>query len=69
MKKKNDWLLGLVALMAAVGSIIIIALAIRDSEEQRIERMEYNVDSLRRAHQELKLKTLEDSVHYYEDGM
>lgn len=78
MKNDNDhWLLGLVVLMAGVITVIVLHMAIGKTQATYEGKQCVNVDSIRRRAQrvmvervrESSLKTLEDSIHYYEDGM
>lgn len=70
MKKRYDWFLAVVVIVFAIVSAIVIGVAIDDMESREISRLTggASVDSLRSVHQELNLRTLEDSVSYYEDG-
>lgn len=59
-------------MMALVAPIVIIGIVVlyfgaKDVESQRKPQTEYNIDSLRQV--ERNLRTLEDSVHFYEDGL
>lgn len=67
-KRKESWLmLALVALIVIVG-IVVLYFGAKDVENQREQQpTEYNIDSLRQV--ERNLRTLEDSVHCYEDGL
>ena len=67
-KRKESWLmLALVAPIVIVG-IVVLYFGAKDVENQREPQpTEYNIDSLRMI--ERNLRTLEDSVHFYEDGL
>ena len=67
-KVKGDWLmLALVAPIVIIG-IVVLYFGAKDVESQRkTQPTEYNIDSLRQV--ERNLRTLEDSVHFYEDGL
>lgn len=68
-KIKGDWLmLALVAPIVIIG-IVVLYFGAKDveSREQQPQPTEYNIDSLRQV--ERNLRTLEDSVHFYEDGL
>lgn len=67
-KRKESWLmLALVAPIVIIGSVVLYFGA-KDVESQREPQpTEYNIDSLRQV--ERNLRTLEDSVHFYEDGL
>lgn len=76
--KKLYRLLNRMAILA-IGGCIAIVIGVSQchtSTPVSDEALEYNIDSLRRVHraleekkQEGKLKTLEDSIHYFEDGL
>mgnify|MGYP007115383655 CR=1 FL=1 len=67
-KRKESWLmLALVAPIVIVG-IVVLYFGAKDVESHREPQpTEYNIDSLRQV--ERNLRTLEDSVHFYEDGL
>ena len=74
MKERNICLIGFVCLMISVAAVLLMCMAI-DHAQQRYETELHNVDSLLRVNRalieqqrEAQLKTLEDSIHYYEDG-
>ncbi len=74
MKERNINLTGFMCLMVAVAFIIVMCLAI-DQTQKRYEEAQHNIDSLSRANRalieqqrEAQLKTIEDSIHFYEDG-
>lgn len=74
MKERNICLIGFVCLMISVAAVLLMCMAI-DQAQQRYKTELNNVDSLRRVNRalieqqrEAHLKTLEDSIHYYEDG-
>ena len=74
MKERNINLTGFLCLMVAVAFIIVMCLAI-DETQKRYEAERHTIDSLQRVdralieqQREAQLKTLEDSIHYYEDG-
>lgn len=65
-KRKESWLmLALVAPIVIVG-IVVLYYGAKDVPQQP-QPTEYNIDSLRQV--ERNLRTLEDSVHFYEDGL
>lgn len=73
MKKCNehrdDWLMLLIVVPCAVLAAVILWIGAKDIERiQREQEPTYNVDSIRLIHQQLRLKTFEDSVHEFEDG-
>ena len=77
MKKRNHWLMALLVVVLAVIPAIILIIGAHDREQKEIERFEktFNIDSLRLEYGdsvyclcEDSLKTLEDSIHFYEDG-
>lgn len=74
MKKCNehrdDLLMLLIVVPCAVLAAVILWIGAKDIEriQQEQEQPTYNVDSIRLIHQQLKLKTFEDSVHEFEDG-
>lgn len=73
MKKCNehrdDWLMMLIVIPCAVLAAVILWIGAKDIERiQQEQQPTYNVDSIRLIHQQLKLKTFEDSVHEFEDG-
>lgn len=59
MRRRTDWQMILLALVitAALIFVVVMAVTMEGIEEQRTKV------------QDPILKTLEDSVHYYEDGM
>lgn len=67
---RDDWLMMLIVIPCAVLAAVILWIGAKDIEriQQEQEQPTYNVDSIRQIHQRLKLKTLEDSVHEFEDG-
>lgn len=67
-KRKESWLmLALVAPIVIIG-IVVLYFGAKDVESQREQQPTgYNIDSLRQV--ERNLRTLEDSVHFYEDGL
>lgn len=76
MKKRNH-LLALLVVVLAVMPAIILCIGAYYREKKEVERFEslMNTDSLRQEYSdsayrlcEDSLKTLEDSIHYYEDG-
>ncbi len=74
MKERNICLIGFVCLMISVAAVLLMCMAI-DQAQQRYETELHNVDSLRRVNRalieqlrEAQLETLEDSIHYFEDG-
>lgn len=72
--KKHDWLMMMLVVPLALLGAIILWIGAKDIEEhqrqhQHDKETTLNIDSIRRAQKELRLKTLEDSVHFYEDGM
>lgn len=76
MKKRNH-LLALLVIVLAVIPAIILCIGAYDREKKEVERFEslMNIDSLRQVYSESSyrlcedsLKTIEDSIHYYEDG-
>lgn len=74
LKEKRDWIIGAFALLVSVSLVVALCCAIEHAQTKH-EAEEHNIDSLRRAHRalierqrEAQLKTLEDSIHYYEDG-
>lgn len=60
MRRRWDWQLVLVCLMVVSLFLfmLVIATAIEDREEQRLRELE-----------QPSLECLEDSVHFYEDGL
>lgn len=58
-RRRIDWNTVLVALMALtiLAAIVAIAVAHEDIEERKLRQLEQPV-----------LETLEDSIHYFEDG-
>lgn len=75
-RQRYDWLMGIIALMVAVGSIIIISLAIRDCEEKRMHDLEFPEDSVQVVGTDTtykmspsRLQYIQDSLLYFEDGM
>lgn len=74
MKERNVCIIGFVCLMILVAEVLLMCMAI-DQAQQLYETERHTVDSLRRVNRalieqqrEAQLKTLEDSIHYYEDG-
>lgn len=74
MKDRNICLIAFVCLTISFAAVLLMSMAI-DHIQQRYETELHNVDSLRRVNRalieqqrEAQLKTLEDSIHYYEDG-
>lgn len=74
MKERNICLIGFVCLMISVAAVLLMCIAF-DQAQQRYETELHNVDSLRSVNRalieqlrEAQLETLEDSIHYYEDG-
>lgn len=66
-KRKESWLmLALVAPIVIIG-IVVLYFGAKDVESKQPQPTEYNIDSLRQV--ERNLRTLEDSVHFYEDGL
>lgn len=59
MRRRTDWQMILLALVitAALIFVVVMAVTMEDVEEQRTKV------------QDPILMTLEDSVHYYEDGL
>lgn len=77
MKKRNHLLMALLVVVLAVIPAIILCICAYDREKKEVERFEslMNIDSLRQVYSdssyrlcEDSLKTLEDSIHFYEDG-
>lgn len=79
-QKKYDWFMALVAVPIALLGAFVIYVGAQDRE--RIEDTRAKNDSIRREISKIdsmsrsledsihhELKTLEDSVHYFEDGM
>lgn len=58
-----------VAVMFIVIIVSVVAIVKGYNDTRHIHHEKVNTDSLRKIHQGLQLRTLEDSVHYYEDGM
>lgn len=74
MKERNVCIIGFVCLLISVAGVLLMCMAI-DHAQQRYKTELHNVDSLRSVNRalieqqrEAQLKTLEDSIHYYEDG-
>lgn len=74
MKDRNICLIAFVCLTISFVAVLLMCMAI-DQVQQRYETELHNVDSLRRVNRalieqqrEAQLKTLIDSIHYYEDG-
>lgn len=65
--KKHDWMMLLLVLPFALFGAVVLWIGAKDVEEQKREQV--NIDSIRRIQKELFLKTTEDSVHFYEDGL
>lgn len=59
MRRRTDWQMILLALVITAALIFVVAMSVtmEDIEEQRTKA------------QDPILMTLEDSVHYYEDGL
>lgn len=71
-EKRFNWLMFLFVLPFALFGGIILLIGARDSE--KIKRIKAETDSIRMEinkidSMEQNLKTLEDSIHYFEDGM
>lgn len=71
-EKRFNWLMFLFVLPLALFGGIILLIGARDNE--RIRRIKAETDSIRMEinkidSMERNLKTLEDSIHFYEDGM
>ena len=59
-------------MMLIVIPCAVLAAIIGAKDIERIQQEQeptYNVDSIRLTHQQFKLKTFEDSIHFFEDGM
>ena len=72
--KKHDWLMLILVAPFALFGAVVLWIGAKDIEEhkrqhQHSKETQLNIDSVRRVQKELRLKTLEDSVHFYEDGM
>lgn len=67
MKKKKESMTYIVVVVSlCMAAIMAIAYV---SHRMHTPRDVQNVDSTRRDFQEPNLRTLEDSIHYFEDGM
>lgn len=60
---KIDWFMFLIVIPVALLAAFVIYVGAKDAEERE---QQYNVDSIRQVHKDLR--TLEDSVRYFEDG-
>lgn len=75
--KKFDYLMMLVVVVAAVIPYAFLYLEKKDRERHEQQQQELGIDSLRAMHRRLprhdpredSLKTREDSIHFFEDGM
>lgn len=65
--RRFDWFMLLLIVPIALLSAFVIYYGSKDVEKKKEQEQTINIDSLRQIHRELR--TLEDSVHYYEDGM
>lgn len=76
-RNRHDFFMFLIVLPFALIGGIILLIGARDIEEHKaMQQHEYNIDSIRKASPRLRhdpredsLVTLEDSIHFYEDGM
>lgn len=68
--KRDDWFMFIVVLPFALIGPIILYIGARDVESRKLQSMEH-VDSIRPRVDtaEFYLKTKEDSIHFYEDGL
>lgn len=74
--KKFDYLMLLVVVVAALIPLAFLYCGKIDMERYERQQQELGIDSLRAMHRRLprhapredSLKTLEDSIHFYEDG-
>lgn len=78
MKKSSKWLWPTIVVILAVLPPAILGVGECDRRQrERQESMPINTDSLRQKHRNLRqyrlqeenLRTLEDSIHFYEDGL
>ena len=75
--KKFDYLMILVVVVAALIPLTILFCGKIDRERLEQQQQELGIDSLRAMHRRLprhdpredSLRTREDSIHFYEDGM
>lgn len=69
---KHDWLMMLIVIPCAILGAVVLWFGARDVERIQQKQMEYNVDSARQQHRQLRqlreLKTAEDTLHEFEDG-
>ncbi|MBO4722469.1 MAG: hypothetical protein J5629_06005 [Muribaculaceae bacterium] len=76
-RNRHDFFMFLIVLPFALIGGIILLIGARDIEEHKAQQnTEYNIDSIRKVSPRLRhdpredsLVTLEDSIHFYEDGM
>lgn len=79
-EKKHDWFMALIVVPIALLGAFVLYVGAKDNE--RIEDTRAKTDSIRKEISKIdsksrrledsmhhELKTLEDSVHYFEDGM
>ena len=74
VKRKFDFALMFLFVIATCFMVFLAVLAwVMDAKEEERQRERdqatMQIDSLRQIHKELQMRTLEDSVHYFEDGM
>lgn len=78
-RRRDDFFMFLLVLPFALIGAIVLLIGARDIEEHKLQKEQqstYNLDSLRKVNSRLRhdpredsLVTLEDSIHFYEDGM
>jgi len=68
--KRHNLLMALIVVPCALLGAIVLYIGAKDIESRRVEKT-HSVDSIRRDYRTIQphLETLEDSIHYFEDGM